>query len=436
MRSPWPRREVLARILILGLGRVGLVTAVLLARAGHQVLAVDRDPAVRAAVAAGCPPFPEPGLAEALTALHPTGRLAVAAQLPPLEGIEAAFVCVGTPQAAAGGFDLGDLLGALEEIGCGLRHQDGRPRPLAVAVRSTLLPGTSETVLIPTLAAAAGTPCGRTFELLHLPEFLREGSALEDARAPARAVVGERRPGASAPLRALLATTGTVPQPVPLRLAEILKLADNAWHAVKVAFANELGRLAQTFGVDAEALARLFLADHRLNLSAAYLRPGGPFGGPCLGKDLAALLHHARAHGLELPLLAGVEVSNRRHLAWLEGQLRARVPPPGPVVLHGLAFKPGTGDLRDSPWLALARRLQAGGYGLVLFDPELAPAALPPDLAPLWRPPAAWPAAATVLTTREDAPPDWPTLDLHRLLRARDEPAPAPCRRSARPGDR
>jgi len=429
---------VLAAIVTVGLGRVGLVSAVQLARAGHRVVAVEREAAVRAAVEAGRPPFPEPGLAEALAAVRAAGGFVVCAEIPPLSDVDAVFVCVGTPRAPAGGLDLSDLLAVLEEIGARLRREAVRARPLCVAVRSTVLPGSCEEVLIPALAAAAGAPPGSAFELCHLPEFLRAGSALADAGDPARAVVGERAPDTSAPLCTLLATTGVVPRPVPLRLSETLKLADNAWHAAKVAFANAFGRLAAAAGVAVEDLHRLFVAETRLNLSAAYLRPGEPFGGPCLPKDIAALLDFAGGRGLDIPLLAGVAADNRAHLAWMEARVRALVPPPGPLLLFGLAFKPGTGELRESPFVELARRLLRAGYQLGVFDPDVMPedlARCAPDLLPFRSRPEEM-AQAPVLAARDDAPAGRTVLDLRRPFAVPDAPAPEPCRTSVRRGDR
>lgn len=340
--------SALPGVLVIGLGRVGLVSAAVLADAGLRVRAVERDPHRRAQIARGRAPFPEPGLAPLLARLLAADRLEVEEEPRSLADIDVVLLCVGTPPARDGGFDLTALTGALRGLGRGLRAA-ARSRPLLVAVRATVLPGTCETVLIPALAEAAGTPPGNVWELVHLPEFLREGRALEDVRHPARLVVGERLPGAARGLYGLFDPLGLVPRAVPLRLAELLKLADNAWHATKVAFANELGRLARACGVEPAELADLFLADRRLNLGPAYLRPGEPFGGPCLPKDLGALRHHGRRLGLELPLLEGVAASNARHLDWLVAVLGAHVPPPGPVLLFGLAFKPATGDVRGSP---------------------------------------------------------------------------------------
>jgi len=425
------RRLALA---VVGLGRVGLVSAAVLADAGHRVRAVDRDPAVRAAVASGRSPFPEPGLGELVAAARAAGRLTPAARFDRPEELDLVLVCVGTPPAEAG-LDLASLTDALAAVGRALRGTDRR-RPLLVAVRSTVPPGTSEEVLIPLLAEAAGTPPGSSWEFVHLPEFLREGQALADFGDPDRLVVGERVPGAGGLLADLFAPLGVMPRTVPLRLAETLKLVDNAWHATKVAFANELGRLAHALAVDAGRLAELFLADRRLNLSEAYLRPGEPFGGPCLGKDLAALLAIAGTRAVELPLLAAVAPSNRRHLAWLEARIRTLRPPPARLHLHGLAFKPGTGDLRGSPWPELARRLRAAGYRLTLSDPDLDPARLAADLAGLWCPSSAVPDDALWLLARDDPPPGRAVFDLRRPPRAPDAPAPAPCRRCAPPGDR
>jgi GDP-mannose 6-dehydrogenase len=206
-------------------------------------------------------------------------------------------------------------------------------------------------------------------------------------------VLGERRPGATRRLGGLLAGAAAAPVlEVSFRAAEFAKLADNAWHAAKVAFANEVGRAALAAGADPEAVMAVLLADPARNLGPTYLRPGGPYGGSCLGKDLAALLAQARSDGAApLPLLGGVAASNAGHGRWLAGRVRARVPPPGPVLQVGLSFKPGTDDLRGSALLDLARNLAGAGYALLLHDPDLTPDRLGAACRPLGAVPLATP---------------------------------------------
>jgi len=188
--------------------------------------------------------------------------------------------------------------------------------------------------------------------------ILRESTAVKDYFSPPKIVVGERVPGIT---RRLLGIYDRLDAPffeVPFGVAEMVKFVDNSFHALKVAFANEIGRIALAKGVDPEAVAEIFLADTKLNVSPAYLRPGGPFGGSCLPKDLGAMLALARDAGVPVPVLAGTKESNAVHLAWLGQEVQARVAPPGPVLLIGLSFKAGTDDLRNSPLLELAEFLR------------------------------------------------------------------------------
>jgi GDP-mannose 6-dehydrogenase len=221
------------------------------------------------------------------------------------------------------------------------------------------------------------------------PEFLRQGSAVADVRAPARIVLGERFKGATRRLHGLYGD-GTAPWfEVPFAVAEMAKLVDNGWHALKVAFANEIGRSCVAAGIDPQAVMAVFRADGEGNLGRGYLRPGGPYGGSCLPKDLAALLTLAQEAGLALPALAGAAPSNALHLAWLVARVRAKVPPPGPILQLGLSFKAGSDDLHGSPLMELARELAAAGYALTLHDPDVPPERLraaAADLGALARP--------------------------------------------------
>ena len=367
-------------IAIFGLGHVGTTIAACLARDGHHAYGVDPDPAVTRAVAAGRSLVREPGLEALLAAGVAAGRLqAGASALPWADRLEMALICVGTPALPTGdGLDLGQLEAAARELGRltrGRRPDRARP-PLLVVVRSTVPPGTMESLVLPTLEAAVGEAPGRLYELAYNPELLRTGSAIRDHDDPPLVVIGERRPGFSRRLMGLHASTSAPLFEVPFRTAELLKLACNGWHALKVAFANELGRIAQGHGVEPATLSDLFLADPVLNLGPAYLRPGTPFGGSCLPKDLAALQGLAAAAGQSAPLLAATATSNTQHAAWLTRAVVARCPPPGPILLLGLSFKAGTDDLRGSPLLALARTLLAAGYDLAIHDPDLDPARL------------------------------------------------------------
>jgi len=352
-------------VAVVGLGTAGAVIAASLARAGHRVLACDRDDRRADAVRAGRGPVVEPGLDE---------RIASAVAARSLEAVRDAsdavaassftLVCVGTPALAAGGIDLEPLDDACDAIGRGLRRAAPGHR---VVIRSTVPPGTARHRVVPRLEAASGLAHRRGFQVVVQPEFLREGTALRDFDAPSRLVVGAFDDRAA---EAVVALAAPGPGCDVLRTdpegAELAKLADNAWHALKVAFANEIGALARACGTDGSALMASLSRDRVLNLSPAYLRPGAPFGGGCLPKDVAALAHAADLAGVELALVAALRGANDAHARRVLADVVAAKP--RRAGLLGLAFKPGTADLRDSPYLALARSLATRGIGVRAWD--------------------------------------------------------------------
>lgn len=359
---------------VLGLGYVGTTTAACLLEAGHRVLGVDINPDKVAAVRAGRSPVVEPGVEERLQAGRACDRLDAATDVTPhLAALDLVFVCVGTPSRADGRLDLSHLLEVTRQLGRGLEGRDPARPPLLLVYRSTVPPGTMERLVLPTLVRMSGELPGRRYEVAFNPEFLRESTAVDDYWSPPRIVLGEREPGIT---RRLLGIYDGIDAPlfeVPFAVAEMVKFVDNSFHALKVAFANEMGRICAARGIDPQLLADIFLADTKLNVSAAYLRPGGPFGGSCLPKDLSAMIALARESGLAAPLLSGVRESNALHLSWIAHRIRARVPPPGPLLQIGLSFKAGTDDLRNSPLLELAEQLLDFGYELEIHDPDLDP---------------------------------------------------------------
>jgi GDP-mannose 6-dehydrogenase len=375
------------RVAVFGVGHVGAVTAACLARDGHEVLAVDPDEARLSALAAGRAPVVEPHLDDLVAELVAAGRLrpepdpavAVAAS-------EIALLCVGTAGGGGGRLDLADIETAAAGIGRALR---GRSQALTVAVRSTVPPGTTERVILPLLEAASDLRLGDGLEVAALPEFAREGNAIHDNDDPPYLLIGALAPGAVAPLQALFRRPGVPCAVTDAATAEMVKLASNAWHALKVAFANEIGAACTALDIDGQAVMEMLCDDTKLNLSPAYLQPGFAFGGPCLGKDVRALAREASAGGVELPLLSAVLPANEAHIARALAAIlalgRRR------IGLLGLSFKPRVADLRDSPLVALAERLLAAGCELSIYDadlpacnPELAgvDGAVPPMLAP------------------------------------------------------
>jgi GDP-mannose 6-dehydrogenase len=353
------------RIAVFGLGYVGVVTAGCLARDGHTVIGVDVSAAKVDELNAGRSPILEQEIPEIVQAAVAAGRLrATTSAEAALADAEMAFVCVGTPSRADGSLETAYLERVLEQIGAVLRR---RPAPLTLVVRSTVLPGTVQRVALPILSAAAGEGPGGRYELLYHPEFLRESCAVRDFDEPPKIVIGERAPGAGA--ERLLALYPRIAAPrwvTSYETAEMVKYTDNVYHALKVTFANEIGQIAQAVGVDAAQVMEIFRSDTKLNISPAYFRPGFAFGGSCLPKDTRALTHLAVRQGVNVPVLGALLASNRAQIERVVARilaLRKRR-----IGLHGLAFKPGTDDLRESQFVEVAERLLGKGCELRIFD--------------------------------------------------------------------
>jgi GDP-mannose 6-dehydrogenase len=365
------------KVAVLGLGYVGAVSATCLADRGHEVIGVDVDPDKVQALNAGQCPVVEPGLdpltakAVATGALRATGDLAEA-----LREATVSLVCVGTPSAANGATDVSYVRRVIADIGTVLRD---RPGPHVVVIRSTVPPGTVAGVLAPALEETCRGRLGRDVHLAMCPEFLREGCGVADFFDPPFVVLGGE-PAATGPLRELFGFVDAPVHEVPVSVAESLKLSCNAFHALKVTFANELARLYRCVGVDSREVMELFVQDTVLNVSPAYLRPGFAFGGSCLPKDVRSLLHLSRVHSVDLPVLAGVLPSNEVVVRDLADRVVRRVDEVGGadrrVALLGLAFKAATDDLRESPNVELAERLIGKGIDLRINDPVVNPARL------------------------------------------------------------
>jgi GDP-mannose 6-dehydrogenase len=355
------------RISIFGLGYVGAVSVACLARDGHDVIGVDVDASKLELIRSGRSPIVEEGIQELMRNVVASGRVRVTndARTAVLES-DVSFVCVGTPSGANGSQDLTAVHRLAEQLGAALREKGAFH---AIVIRSTVQPGTVEGSIAQRLEAASGLRSGVDFGLCFQPEFLREGSSIRDYDEPPFTVVGSNHERATQVLRAIF---GHLPCSfIATRIldAEALKMACNAFHALKITFANEIGRIAQPLGVDPHEVMRLVCADTRLNISPAYMRPGFAFGGSCLPKDLRALTYLARASDVNVPLLSSLIASNRVHVDHAVETIlrigRRR------VGLVGLAFKPGTDDLRESPLVTLAKRLIGEGIELRVFDPEV-----------------------------------------------------------------
>ena len=349
------------QVAVLGLGYVGCVTAACLAEMGHSVAGVDRDAFKVESVLAGRAPFFEPGLEEMVGRNVTAGRLTASVSLADaLADADIAMVCVGTPSERNGNLGLDQLRRVCAEIGALL---PGRSRPLVIAIRSTVYPGTCEEVVMP---AIHGSPLAA---VVSNPEFLREGAAVRDFMQPSLLVVGGSDTSAVSRVAAIYSSLPVLPSLVALRTAELIKYACNAFHAVKIAFANEIGTLAGELGIDGGEVMDTLCRDTALNISAAYLKPGFAFGGSCLPKDLRALVYRASRLDLKLPLLESVLPSNQ---AQLERAIRLAVELPGRRLgVFGLAFKENTDDLRESPVVQLLEVLIGKGRQVRVYDPHI-----------------------------------------------------------------
>ncbi len=351
------------RVSIFGLGYVGCVTAACLAKAGHQVIGVDINPDKVAMVNGGISPLVEPGLGELLAEVTPAGRLrATTSTEEGVSGSDLALICVGTPSRDNGQLDVDVIRRVAEGIGQRLRQH---PKPYTVVLRSTVLPGTTESVLVPALRGT-GTPHLPGLTVAVNPEFMREGSSLRDFAQPSLTLVGSDAPHAGAVLRELYAQVDAPFVQTSIRSAEMAKYVSNAFHALKITFANEIGDLCEAFGVDIGEVMRVFLMDRTLNISEAYLRPGFAFGGSCLPKDLRALTHAARSVDLALPLLSQILPSNDHQIQ--QGVSRVLATRRRRIGVLGLAFKPGTDDLRESPMVLLVETLIGKGCDVRILD--------------------------------------------------------------------
>ncbi|MBI2827730.1 MAG: UDP-glucose/GDP-mannose dehydrogenase family protein [Acidobacteria bacterium] len=352
------------RISVFGLGYVGSVTAACFAKVGHEVIGVDTNAEKVGMVNAAMSPVVEPGLGVVLAEVVEARRLRVTiSSEEAVRNTDLALICVGTPGRANGHLNVDAIERVGREIGQALRS---RPDPYTVVLRSTVLPGTTERVLVPALLAGARRKAGPWLRLAVNPEFMREGSSLRDFAHPPFTLVGCPDPETASLLRWLYAGVDAPFVHTAVRTAEMIKYVSNAFHALKVSFANEIGDVCEAFGVDAQEVMRIFLMDRKLNVSEAYLRPGFAFGGSCLPKDLRALLHAALSADVSLPLLSAILPSNEAQIRrGVEAVLGARKRRVGVI---GLSFKPGTDDLRESPMVALVENLIGKGCDVRILD--------------------------------------------------------------------
>lgn len=365
------------RVAVLGLGYVGLTVSVCLTRVGHEVFGVDVSDEKIRKLNAGQSTLFEPGVQELLAQANASGLLTCSTNLADgLDGCEVAIVCVGTPSAADGSHNMTYIIEVTREIAQAAAR---RSSPLVVAYRSTIRPGTIENLVLPILRAVPGQ-ARNIVDVVYYPEFLRESSAVKDFFDPPKIVMGtsdsQPREVLDRLNKSIIGTTDVPTYTTSYKEAEFTKFVDNAFHACKVSFANEIGRVCLQMGIRSKTIHEIFVGDRKLNVSPYYLRPGGAFGGSCLPKDLRALQFIANDVGASSPLLDSITRSNEAHKRFIFEYCSRNLHPGARVLMVGLAFKSGTDDLRESPNVDLARRLLQVGFQVYVYDPSVKPAML------------------------------------------------------------
>jgi len=362
--QPKARIALLPSIAVIGLGYVGAVSTACLAGLGHRVIGVDLDPVKVGDIAAGRAPIHEKDLDALLAAGVADGLVSATDDLAAaVAGTDVTFVSVGTPTAEDGGCDDRYIRAAARSIGEGLARKAAFH---VVVMRCSIPPGTTMSVMVPEIEAASGLKAGRDFGVCFNPEFLREGVAVEDFHNPPKTVIGVTDEATAELMRRLYSAVDPDPVVTSVEVAEMVKYVDNVWHATKVTFANEVGRLCKPLDVDSHQVMDIFVRDTKLNLSPYYLKPGFAYGGSCLPKEVRAVAHIAGGLGVDLPLIGALERSNATQIA--EAARLVKATGARRVAVLGLAFKPGTDDLRESPILEVMAELLDAGIEVAAHD--------------------------------------------------------------------
>lgn len=352
------------RIAVMGLGYVGAVSGACLAEMGHHVTGVDPNRVKVDMMNNGKPPVVEKGLQEVLEGAVRSGRLVATDDWNgTVQHADLILVCVGTPSRSNGSIDLKYVKRVAEHIGEALRSKADY---CVVAIRSTVFPGTVEGTVIPILELHSGRKAGKDFGVCMVPEFLREGSSVHDFYNPPKTVIGELDSRSGEGLAGIFKEIKAPLVRTEIKTAEMVKYADNCFHALKVAFANEIGNLCKKIDFDSHKVMDIFCMDTKLNLSPYYLKPGFAFGGSCLPKDLRALTYEAKIHDIETPVLSAILESNKKQILAVVKKLmefKGRS-----LGFLGLSFKGGTDDLRESPIVELVETMIGKGFAVKIYD--------------------------------------------------------------------
>src|SRR5687768_1833407 len=360
------------KISIFGIGYVGCVSAACLARAGHDVIGVDVNPTKVEIINSGASPIVEPGINEVIADVVKTKKLSATTDtVQAVKSTDMSLVCVGTPSKPNGSLDLGHVRRVCEEIGAALATKNERH---TIVIRSTMLPGSVESVAQPALEEASGKKVGKDFGLCVNPEFLREGTSLKDFYAPPFTLIGASDEQTAKTVASLYAEIDAPVFTTSIKTAEMVKYVCNCFHALKVSFANEIGNICKALELDSHEVMNVFCADTKLNLSSYYLKPAFAFGGSCLPKDLRAVTYKAKELDVEVPLLTAISITNRLQIERaLDMVLRTGKKRIG---ILGFSFKAGTDDLRESPMVTLIETLIGKGLDLVIYDRDVSLARL------------------------------------------------------------
>ncbi|MGI8996187.1 MAG: nucleotide sugar dehydrogenase [Pyrinomonadaceae bacterium] len=360
------------KLSVFGLGYVGCVSAACFAKEGHEVAGVDVNSVKVEIINSGRSPIVEAGIGELIGEMVKAGRLrATTDTAAAVQDSELSLICVGTPSHANGSLDLTFIKRVCEEIGAALKAKEGRH---VVVIRSTMLPGTIEGVVVPALESHSGRRAARDFGVCINPEFLREGTSLKDFYAPPFTLIGADEEDVAASASRLYSGIDAPLYVTSVKAAEMVKYACNCFHALKVSFANEIGNICKNLGIDSHQVMEVFCQDTKLNLSPYYLKPGFAFGGSCLPKDLRAINYKAKELDVETPVLSSVLHSNRLQIERaVEMVIRTKKKNIGVL---GFSFKAGTDDLRESPMISLIETLIGKGMRLSLYDHDVSLARL------------------------------------------------------------
>jgi GDP-mannose 6-dehydrogenase len=357
---------------VFGLGYVGCVSAACLAKEGHTVVGVDVSTTKVDLINAGKSTIVEDGIRELVSDMRATGRLSATTDVgAAVASTDVSIICVGTPSRANGSIDLAYVTRVAEQIGAAIAT---KPIRHTVVVRSTVLPGTTEDVVKPALERMSGKKAGAGFGLCINPEFLREGTSIRDFYEPPFNIIGAADAESAGPVRTLYLGIDTTTHVVPIKVAEMVKYACNAYHGLKVSFANEVGNICKALTIDSHEVMKLFCEDTKLNVSAAYLKPGFAFGGSCLPKDVRALIYRARQADIDTPILAATLESNKKQIQRAFDMVMATGA--RKVGVLGLSFKAGTDDLRESPMVSLIELLYGKGVTVAIHDDHVSSARL------------------------------------------------------------